>query len=96
MWRHGDVLIDKVDAIPEGAERLAKSERYQNQAFRYGTRAYAFQFHIEVSKEMIYDWLKNESVDLTEIKRQTEAWYADYAARARNFYQSFFKGGIGD
>lgn len=45
---------------PEGAVRLAKSDLYQNQAFKYSDNAYAFQFHIEVSKEMVYDWFKNE------------------------------------
>lgn len=82
--------------IPEGAERLAKSELYPNQAFRYGSNAYAFQFHIEVSKQMIFDWLKSEAVDMAEIEKQTEHYYADYAARAKNFYEAFFRKGIGD
>ena len=83
--------------IPQGAERLARSELYPNQAFRYGNNAYAFQFHIEVSKQMILDWLKSESVDMTEIEKQTEQYYADYADRAMHFYKAFFeKAGIGD
>lgn len=78
--------------IPIGAERLAQSDLYPNQAFRYGNNAYAFQFHIEVSKEMISDWLKNEPVDMTKLGQETEAYYADYAARAESFYESFFDG----
>ena len=76
--------------IPEGAFRLAKSELYPHQAFRYGEGAYAFQFHIEVRKEMIYEWLKNESVDMSQIRIQTEAMYDDYHGKAMNFYKGFF------
>ena len=77
--------------IPEGAVCVAKSQLYPNQAFRYGENVYAFQFHIEVSKQMIFDWLKNESIDMKKIEQETEAYYADYAARARSFYESFFR-----
>ncbi len=77
--------------IPAGAVRLAKSEMYPNQAFRYGDKAYAFQFHIEVKKEMIYEWLNDQSVDLDRLKRQTEAAYDDYLGRAMNFYKEFFE-----
>ena len=76
--------------VPEGAVRLAKSELYPNQAFRYGEGAYAFQFHIEVRKQMIYEWLKGESVDMNQIRQQTEAIYGDYLKRAMNFYKEFF------
>ncbi len=76
--------------IPSGAVRLAKSRLYPNQAFRYGKSAYAFQFHIEVKKDMVYEWLENEPVDKNELRRQTEAGYDDYAGRALNFYKVFF------
>jgi GMP synthase-like glutamine amidotransferase len=79
--------------IPEGAERLAKSDLYPNQAFRYGKYAYAFQFHIEVTRQMIFDWLKDEKVDLAAIREQTEAWYPDFEERARGFYEAFFLAG---
>lgn len=77
--------------IPEGAVRLAGSELFPNQAFRYGKNAYAFQFHIEVTKEMIYDWLKTEDVDHEKLKTDTERLYDVYNARAWNFYQAFFQ-----
>jgi len=76
--------------IPKGAERLAASDLYPNQAFRYGNNAYAFQFHIEVSRQMIFDWLANEPIDMKKIELETEAYYADYADRAQSFYGSFF------
>lgn len=76
--------------IPAGTSGLAKSDLYQNQAFRYGDNAYAFQFHIEVTKKMVYDWFKNEQVDLSKIKAETEKSYEIYNGRAVNFYKAFF------
>ena len=34
--------------LPAGAVRLAAGQRYQNQAFRLGARAWGIQFHVEV------------------------------------------------
>jgi GMP synthase (glutamine-hydrolysing) len=76
--------------IPLGAVRLAKSALYSNQAFRYGNNAYAFQFHIEVRKEMIYEWLKDEPMDRDQLRKLTDAVYDDYLGRAMNFYGAFF------
>jgi len=51
QW-HGDTFD-----LPPGAVQLARSELCENQAFRYGENAYAFQFHIEVTARMIDVWL---------------------------------------
>ncbi len=40
---------DTID-LPEAAVHLASSRRYPNQAFRVGTRAWGFQFHMEVDR----------------------------------------------
>ena len=48
---HGDTF-----GIPDGAVRLASSERYPNQAFRYGALVYGLQFHVEVDEEMAAAW----------------------------------------
>jgi GMP synthase (glutamine-hydrolysing) len=50
QW-HGDTFD-----LPEGAVLLASSPLYPNQAFRWGERAYAVQFHLEVSVEMAREW----------------------------------------
>lgn len=76
--------------IPNGAIRLAGSKLFSNQAFRYGSRAYAFQFHIEVTKEMIYEWLKEEDINHDFLKKETEKYYDIYLGRALNFYRAFF------
>jgi len=77
--------------IPHGAVRLAGSELYPNQAFRYGSNAYAFQFHIEVTKDMIHEWCKDEPVDLFTMEKDTEKFYNVYHQRAMNFYRVFLK-----
>ena len=50
QW-HGDTF-----GIPAGAVRLAGSAAYPNQAFRFGETAYAVQFHVEVTGEMLAEW----------------------------------------
>lgn len=51
QW-HGDTFD-----LPAGAIHLARSERCHAQAFRHGSNAYGLQFHIEVTAEMIDQWL---------------------------------------
>jgi GMP synthase-like glutamine amidotransferase len=50
QW-HGDTFD-----IPEGGVRLAGSELYPNQAFRWGDFAYGVQFHLEVSADLARAW----------------------------------------
>jgi GMP synthase (glutamine-hydrolysing) len=49
QW-HGDTFD-----LPDGATLLASSPAYANQAFVY-ERAYALQFHLEVSPELAAEW----------------------------------------
>jgi GMP synthase-like glutamine amidotransferase/tetratricopeptide (TPR) repeat protein len=48
---HSDTFV-----LPEGATRLARSPRYENQAFRYGEVAYAIQCHLETTLDDVQDW----------------------------------------
>ncbi|WP_133646406.1 glutamine amidotransferase [Paraburkholderia flava] len=48
-----------------GLERLATSERFENQAVRYGRSAYGVQFHPEVSYQMMRRWSTAASHKLT-------------------------------
>lgn len=48
---HGDTF-----AIPAGAVHLARAPSCPAQAFRYGRAAYAFQFHLEVTADMVAEW----------------------------------------
>jgi GMP synthase-like glutamine amidotransferase len=47
QW-HGDTVD-----LPPGAELLASSERYPNQAFRVGDVAWGLQFHLEVDEDAV-------------------------------------------
>lgn len=47
-------------AIPEGAVHLASSPLYPNQAFRWGDKTYAFQFHPECTIEGFRRWQSND------------------------------------
>ena len=50
QW-HGDTF-----QIPVGGVRLGSSAAYPNQAFRFGEAAYAVQFHVEVTAQMLAEW----------------------------------------
>ena len=43
-------------SLPHGAVRLATSDMYENQAFRYGDNAWAIQFHAELTQAMMHRW----------------------------------------
>jgi GMP synthase-like glutamine amidotransferase len=51
---HSDVIT----MLPPGAELMAASPKYQNQAFRLGGYAYAVQFHIETTPDMVLNWAR--------------------------------------
>ncbi|MBI4228852.1 MAG: type 1 glutamine amidotransferase, partial [Deltaproteobacteria bacterium] len=52
QW-HGDTF-----EIPKGALHLATSPKCYNQAFRFSSNVYGFQFHLEVDQKMVERWLQ--------------------------------------
>ncbi len=82
QW-HGDTFD-----LPEGALRLATSETYPNQAFRYGDRVYALQFHIEVTPSIVREWFEDEKGG--EAFQRAVEIFDDYLKRAYEFYKGFF------
>lgn len=94
FWRRFRVFHWHADTfdLPLGAVLLASSERYRNQAFRYGDNVYGFQFHIEMTKNMLMKWL-NDNPGMCHIMEETERIYEEYAGRAMNFYKFFFRKG---
>jgi GMP synthase-like glutamine amidotransferase len=87
QW-HGDTFD-----LPKAAKLIATSDPVPNQAFRYGENAYGLQFHLEVTEEMIEDWMKEyeeefEAEDLPrfskeEILKDTEMKWVDYSDLGR-------------
>ena len=61
QW-HGDSFD-----LPKGAQRLASSTYYDNQAFRLGRNVYGLQFHLEVTPNMVERWLDEQWRELAQI-----------------------------
>lgn len=59
---HGDTF-----ELPKGSVLLASSALFPNQAFRFKKSVYALQFHVEVTSEMISDWLKHGENELRSL-----------------------------
>ncbi len=58
---HGDIF-----QLPEGAVPLARSAQTEHQAFRYGSHAYGFLFHMEVTEQIIGEMVETFSEELRE------------------------------
>ncbi len=94
QW-HGDIFD-----IPDGAVKLAESELCSNQAYRIGDNIYGLQFHVEVTDEMIYQWIDAYRDEVDSLKgivnpdqiiSDTKAKSEDYKAQAKQFCTNFFK-----
>jgi len=91
QW-HGDTFD-----LPDGATRLASSDIYPNQAFRIGN-SYAMQFHLEVTKEMVQEWLDEYceeveslkgTVDPKDILEDTDKYVKGLNSLAEKFIEGF-------
>ena len=88
---HGDTFD-----LPEGAVRLASSEYYINQAFRYKS-AVGLQFHLEVNEDMVNLWLDNTEeklqkipyIDPQKIRSEIEENISIVKSNMKNFYNNF-------
>lgn len=56
---HGDTFD-----LPEGAERLASTDAYQNQAFAVGMAVLGLQFHAEVSPSALEYWFVGHASEI--------------------------------
>lgn len=82
---HGDRF-----AIPAGAQRLAGTEKCDNQAFALGPNLLGLQFHLEVPPEAIERWLIGYvdslsalGIEPAELRRAAAAAGADLTRAAR-------------
>lgn len=70
---HGDTFV-----LPKGAERLASTDLYENQAFSYGANVLALQFHPEIRATHIEQWLighaaglASASIDVPQLRTES-------------------------
>ncbi|PIQ86271.1 MAG: glutamine amidotransferase [Candidatus Omnitrophica bacterium CG11_big_fil_rev_8_21_14_0_20_45_26] len=90
---HGDTFD-----LPKKARRLASTDLYENQAFRFGERVYAFQFHIETTPAMLKVWFKEDLEDLksvphltpASIEEDTQRYYPQLEKEAFAIYEKLF------
>ena len=85
QW-HGDTF-----SIHKNAIRLATSDIYENQAFRYKKHVYGLQFHIEVTPDIIREWFEHEEgYDVDIMVNKALDIFPEYRKRAFAFYERFF------
>lgn len=82
---HGDTFN-----LPMNTLHIARSDLYDHQAFRFAKSVYGLQFHIEVTKEMLSDWVKDMS-GKEQILAETDRIFDEYEGRAIQFYRAFFQ-----
>ncbi len=80
QW-HGDTFD-----VPEHGVNLAGSDLFQNQMIRVGRSAYGVQFHLEVTEQMVMEWLEvnsdeleaeKDAIDPERIKSQAPGYIPD-------------------
>ncbi|MEM9217008.1 MAG: gamma-glutamyl-gamma-aminobutyrate hydrolase family protein [Cyanobacteria bacterium P01_F01_bin.150] len=84
--------------LPAPATLLMANETCRHQAFRIGSKIYGFQFHLEVTAEIIAGWQAMESAwiqanypDLgPQFQRQIQAYGAQSAMFARQVARAWF------
>jgi GMP synthase (glutamine-hydrolysing) len=69
---HGDAFD-----FPSSTVGLARSDLTPHQAFRFGRAAYGILFHLEVSREMMKDWVTSSATEISAEGIEGEAILAD-------------------
>ena len=85
QW-HGDTF-----ELPDGAKLLYAGDLVRNQAFRIGN-AVGLQFHLEVTPEIVRDWVEREELDEETKKRileDTEKYYPNALENCEKLLNAF-------
>jgi len=88
--------------IPKIGKLIVTSNFVPHQAFRYGEKVYGLQFHLEVTEEMIYEWMESYEegtctsehpiFSRAEIMTETAIKIENYTKRGMGFLENFFSG----
>lgn len=84
--------------LPDGAELLACSELYENQAFSYGNNVLALQFHPEVTQRAMEKWfighigeiMQTEGVSVAQLRKDTRQFANQLEMQGELFFNSWF------
>ncbi|AMY20053.1 Gamma-glutamyl-L-1-hydroxyisopropylamide hydrolase [Rhodococcus sp. PBTS 1] len=71
---------DRIARLPDGAQLLASSDRYENQAFRVGRAVWGVQFHPEVSPGRFERWVADSRTAAPDDADRLTAAFADLVA----------------
>ena len=86
--------------LPEGAVRLASGDRVANQAYRVGERAWGVQWHFEIDRPELEQWLVSfEGADgpldvswgktAEAVRREADRFQADHEMKGRAVFARF-------
>ncbi|MGB3139041.1 MAG: glutamine amidotransferase, partial [Nodosilinea sp.] len=85
--------------LPQGSELLATGSTFPHQAFRYGRRAYGFQFHPEIIASMVNHWTTEGADQLTCPGAQPRVRHISqhrlYGPAVKHWLRQFLAGWIG-
>jgi GMP synthase-like glutamine amidotransferase len=86
--------------IPKTGELIVTSIDVPHQAFRYGDKVYGLQFHLEVTEEMIKDWMNTYEEEIEgyevllfskmKLLTDTAIEIENYTRRGMKFLKNFF------
>ena len=94
QW-HGDTFD-----LPRGAACLVTSQSYRNQAMRLDSLSYGFQFHFEITRDMIRQWLESGveevksmggTTSLEAIMEDTDRFIEQTHKLAADFFTGYLK-----
>ncbi len=85
--------------IPEAAVNLASSEHFANQAFSYGKRCLALQFHPEVTAAGLERWYightgeihETEGVSVAQLRNDASSYAAKLESSATDFFRQWLQ-----
>jgi len=91
---HGDTFD-----LPSGATRLASTPITPNQAFAYGPKVLALQFHVELPQRDMERWLightlelANQKVDLNRMRAETARYAPETNAASLKLFNDWLDG----